>query len=48
MHPINQKHLQIGRYIDAMDLLNTWCVGKVYKHLENNSIIVTFDGWTHK
>ena len=29
------KHLQIGRYIDAMDTLNNWCMGKIYKNLDN-------------
>ena len=30
------KHLQIGKYIDAMDMVNNWCAGKIVKYLENN------------
>lgn len=31
------KNLQIGKYIDAMDTVNNWCAGKIWRYLDNNN-----------
>lgn len=35
----------MGRYIDARDSVNAWCLGEIVEVTEN-SIKVHFDGWS--
>ena len=36
-----------GRYIDAQDTVNTWCLGQVVQVIEK-TVRVHYDGWSSK
>ncbi len=36
-----------GRFIDAQDTVNMWCLGKIVE-VENRNVKVHYDGWSSK
>jgi hypothetical protein len=37
-----------GRFIDAQDTVNTWCLGQISSKIDAKNIKVHFDGWSTK
>ena len=38
---------QQGKYIDAMDTVNQWCLGEIVT-MDNRMLNIHFDGWSTK
>lgn len=37
-----------GRFIDAQDTVNTWCLGQICQVIDAKTIKVHYDGWSTK
>jgi hypothetical protein len=37
-----------GRFIDAQDTVNTWCLGQISQIIDAKNIKVHYDGWSTK
>ena len=37
-----------GRFIDAQDTVNTWCLGQISQIIDPKNIKVHYDGWSTK
>jgi hypothetical protein len=45
----NQYHgYDEGRFIDAQDTVNTWCLGHISQIIDAKTIKVHYDGWSTK
>lgn len=41
------EYYEEGRYIDAQDTVNAWCLAQIVQ-VDNKSINIHFDGWSNR